>query len=236
MTAKKIRPDNPNLLNQVETAKLLGIKPPALNRYCRVKFKPALVGKFINIKHPLIIEYMEGRAGRQAAIGEPPPPYIGSKENLQDIKEEGDEFKPEHPLKVGSVSFDKIENLTIKEVVQLHGTMAGFKNYLDALKTMAIWKNNELKFLEARSQLVEMNPFVDTIFKLIDLTYKRIVGEFPGSIASQLQAIMKGGKENVLIEMKSLMEKELSQILKSCKTKIVKDINKKKKQATILYV
>jgi len=34
--------------------------------------------------------------------------------------------------------------------------------------------------------------------------------------------------------MVKLMEKELSQILKNCKSKVIKDINKKKKKALVI--
>lgn len=231
---------NPDLLNQEDTAKLLGLTQQVFNRYCKVKFEAALVGKWINIKHPLIIEYMEARAGRIAAVGDTPPPYIAKKAVKKAAKDNNQEqppdyeYKPESPIKIGDISFDKIENLTVKEVVHKYGTMAGFKNYLDALKVMADWKNKELKFLEARVQLVAINPFTNSIFSLIDLAFKRIVNEFPNAIAPQLKAIIKVGKDDSLIQMVKLMEKELSQILKNCKSKVIKDINKKKKKAIII--
>jgi len=232
----RTKKNNPDLLNKEETAKFLGIDHSVLCRYCKVKFQAALVGKLINIKHPSIIEYMEARAGRMAATGDTPPPYIAkkaAKDNSQEHQPDY-EYKPESPIKVGDISFDKIENLTVKEVVHKYGTMAGFKNYLDALKVMADWKNKELKFLEARVELVKINPFTNSIFSLIDLAFKRIVNEFPNSIAPQLKAIIKVGKDDSLIQMAKLMEKELSQILKNCKSKVIKDINKKKKKAIII--
>jgi len=232
----RTKKNNPKLLNKEETAKLLGIDHSVLCRYCKVKFQAAVVGKLINIKHPSIIEYMEARAGRIAAVGDAPPPYIAKQPAKDNSREQQPdyEYKQESPIKVGSIPFDEIEDLTVKEVVHKYGTIAGFKNYLDALKTMADWKNKELKFMEARVELVKINPFTNSILSLIDLAFKRIVNEFPNAIAPQLKAIIKVGKDDALIQMAKLMEKELSQILKNCKSKVIKDIKKKKRKAIII--
>ena len=84
-----------------------------------------------------------------------------------------------------------------------------------------------------RGKLVEIDPLASSLFALVDLSFKRVVGEFPGSVSPQLKAIVQSKSDDDIIRMTSLMEKTLSQIIKDCKSKIIQDLEREKKKIKI---
>lgn len=91
---------------------------------------------------------------------------------------------------------------------------------------IADWKNKELKYEQDRKKLVELNPVADSLFSIIDLTYKKIIGEYPTSITPQLRAIAVAAKKDAITEMIKLQEETLSKIIKKCKREITRDLKK----------
>jgi len=201
-------------IKQVDLRKEIGISQQLMSKLCKTRFKPAMRGKAIDANHPLISEYIEEKR---------------AKESAKDAESGGGGSTREE----ATVSFDEIENLTVQEVVMRHGSVAGFKTYIDALRGMADWKNKELKYMRDRGKLVEIEPLASSLFALVDLSFKRVVGEFPGSVAPQLKAIVQSQSDDDIIRMTSLMEKTLSQIIKDCKSKIIQDLEREKKKIKI---
>jgi hypothetical protein len=227
---QKPKPESkPKLITQIEFSKLLGISAPTVNKLCKKRFASALVGKEIDLSHPVIQEYIEEKEATRAAVD-----AVISKHDIKKPTPKAKKAPPQTQISPPSrnriPTFEELENLTVQEVVERHGTMAGFKLYVDSLRGMADWKNKELKYLINRGDLIKINPLAETLFALIDLSWKRIVTEFPGAIAPQLKAIVKSSEETANIEMTALMEKELSQILKGVKTKITRSLKEARKK------
>ena len=248
MKPSENKPDTKNeqyLVTQRALAGMLKVSPQAVNKLCRVKFQPAFVGRKLDANHPVIREHFDEKGAVIAAMAAPEPkkekpkkknskPRAPNKPTCFSLPSEAPEpaentgQPPVIVTPTQRISFEEIENLTVCEVVERHGTIAGFKLYVDTLRITADWKNKELKYITDRGKLVEFNPLADSLFALVNLAFKRVVGEFPGSVAPQLKAIVLSSQEDSIVKMRELMEKELSQIIKSCKTKIIRDIKKAK--------
>jgi len=190
----------------------------------------------VNFNHPSVQAYYSERMGKDAALGgrdaakqARSEKYSTSTKNPQAPKTKA-QAKPNNSSTPTMPAFEEYENLTLGEIVERHGSITGFKIHIDALRGMADWKNKELKYLISRGNMIEISPLATNLFALVDLAFKRIVGEFPTAITPQLKAIVLSSSQDDIIQMRNLMEKELGQILKGVKSKITRDINAAKNQ------
>ena len=173
------------------------------------------------VKKPTILKKAVKAAKPKKKVVKKPLESLKVVEEAVEAQDIPDEYITEE------IKFSDIEDLTVRQVVAKHGGIAGFKLYIDALRGMADWKNKELKFRERRGELVEKNPLADTLFSLLDLSFQRIVRDFPGSMAPQLKAMALSLGDDAVLKMSDLMKKDLSQIIKSCKAKVNRELKNK---------
>ena len=220
----------PELLTQKELSEQLGVSRPLISQLSKTKFKDAVIGKMFDPTHPVILEYIETRKTQKLAVS---MSVTGLTAKAK--KKPAKKTKPRKTNKATAIppisainppTFEEIEALTVREVVERYGSMLGFKVYLDSLRNIADWKNKELKYLESRGKLVSKAVLGDVLFALVNSAFKRIVGEFPGAVSPQLKAKVLANEDTCILEMKALMEKELSKILKDVKTRVSKDLKK----------
>jgi len=232
MPSKSKNPQN--LITQSAFARHIQVSRQAISKLCKARLAPAMVGNQIDLDHAAVIDYADGKISEGTNLGsiKPEPIKKTTKKAVQlpvDLPKKEQSLVPYNKMP----SFEEIENLTVREVVERWGTIGGFKLYVDSLKGISDWKNKELKFMKDRAQLVEIEPLATSLFSLVDLAFRRIVDEFPQAMAPQLKAIVEAGKDNDIIQMSTLMEKELSQTIRDCKSKITRDLNKKKRECSV---
>ena len=207
----------PSWKNQSEIADILGVTRQAIQKLCRKggKFEPALNDKKkINRWHPIIVQHKADLDERNAAKGIIPQ---AGKVEKQAVKKTATHINTE-------VTFQEIEDLTVKEVVERYGGMIGFKNFVDALKSMSDWKAKETKYQEIRGKLVSINPVADSLFSILNTCLRWIVGEYPVSITDRLIAIAKSDRDTARIEIIELQEEELSKRIKETKEDVTRKL------------
>jgi len=207
----------PDYNSQSKTAIILGVSRQAVQKLCKGKFKPALNEKGkINLWHPIVQQHKEELEAKRTAVKAPTPGKPSKAKPSYQTSNEN--FNIE-------ITFEEIENLTIKQVVERYGGIVGFKNYVDALAKMSDWKNKEQKYLTGRNKLIEKNPVAASLFSIINVAFKRIL-EYPETVTDQLIAIAQGNKKTARIDVIELQTQTLSKILKSVKREVVRDLKK----------
>lgn len=211
----------PDWNSQSKIAIILGVSRQAVQKLCKNKFKPALNEKGkINLWHPIIQQHKEEIEEKRKSTTSPlPQSKPKSKGTTSKGKNSQQEFKTE-------VSFEDIENLTVKEVVQNYGGIVVFKNYVDALARITDWKLKEQKYRHQRNELIEKIPVASALFSIINMMLSRIVNEYPATVTDQLFAIAKGEKDTSRIDAIELQQKTLSKIIKDAKKELVRDLKK----------
>lgn len=217
----------PEWNSHAKTARLLGVKDRQLiSKHCKGRLKPAVgidgkeKGK-INFWHSSVQEYKAELEAKKAAVSGPVPkskPETGSSKVQTATTTNNGNFNIE-------VTFEEIENLTLKQIVQQYGGITGFKNYVDALDKMSAWKNKELKYEQARKKLIKKNPVARSLFSIVDIAFRRIVTEYPTTVTDQLIAIALGKKKTARIDAIALQEQALSKILKGVKKEVLKGLD-----------
>lgn len=215
----------PDWNSQSKTAVILRISRQAVQKLCKGKFNPAVCkegkekGK-VNLWHPVVQQHKADLEAKKANVSGPTPPGNGSKKGKSvsvsvSLPQNGNL----------EITFEDVENLTIKEIVERYGGIAGFKNYVDALDKMSAWKNKELKYEQARKKLIKKNPVARSLFSIVDIAFRRIVTEYPTTVTDQLIAISLGKKKTARIDAIALQEQALSKILKGVKREVLKGLD-----------
>lgn len=212
----------PDYNSQSKTAVILRISRQAVQKLCKGKFKPALNDNGqINLWHPVVQQHKADIEAKKANVSGPvPKPETGSTKGQSpafSLMQNGS-FRTE-------ITFEEIESLTLKQIVERYGGIVGFKNYVDALDKMSAWKNKELKYEQARKKLIKKNPVARSLFSIVDIAFRRIVTEYPTTVTDQLIAIALGKKKTARIDAIALQEQALSKILKGVKREVVKGLD-----------
>ncbi len=213
----------PDYYTQSKLALVLNISRQAVQKLCKGKFQPAIKDKKINLWHPIVQQHKSELEAKRLAVKSPMPK---PKAENQPRK-----TKPSAGAQTTNVNFnieitfEEIENLTIKQVVEKYGGIIGFKSYVDALDKMAAWKIKEQKYKERSRELIEKKPVALSLFSIINMAFKRIL-EYPETVTDQLIAIAQGNKKTSRIDAIDLQTQTLSKILKSVKREVVRDLKK----------
>ncbi len=221
-----------NIVTKKELSDILKTSKANVSKLCRKKFKHAIQSDGrLNLNDPVIQEHIAVRAAKLDSVLEKKPKSKSQKKNQTNqtnAKPEVGNFFESKINEHYSIDPETIESLTIKEVVEIYGSLPGFKNVVDALKSISEYKNKELKYEQNRGEVIEKNPMADSLFSILDLAFKRLVGEYPSSINPELRAIAMSDNKNANIAMIELQEKAISRILKECKKEIIKRLNELK--------
>lgn len=230
--------NNHEYFSQAAVARALNISRQAINKQVDDWKERGIANEFgkININHPFIREYAERLGIKQLNIQGPPPKEKPQKKVSEPKNDKPNERKggivpkiaPIEPSNIisGDITIDDIAHMTIREVAEKYGGIAGFKNYVDAQAKMMEWQDKESKFMERRSQLVSVSYF-KTIFSLLDLAFKSIL-EAPERWADETIAKAKSEKAEARIDMIDLHKTTLSRILKSVKEEVLKMLDAEK--------
>ncbi len=216
----------PDWNSQSKIAIILGVARQTVQKLCKSKFKDAICveegknkGK-INLWHPIVqLHKEEIEAKRQSTIAPLPKPKPKSSQPSTQAKTSKTDV-------IAEITFEEIENLTLKEIVQGYGGIVGFKNYVDAMDKMAGWKIKEQKYRDRRNELIEKVPVASSLFSIVNMMLSRIVNEYPATVTDQIFAIVKGEKETSRIDTIELQQKTLSKIIKDGKKELVRDLKK----------
>jgi hypothetical protein len=122
---------------------------------------------------------------------------------------------------VRKLETNKLENITLKQIVERHGGLPGFKAYVDALNSIASIKGKTIKYDRDARILVERKAVEMTVFSLLDLAFSRIVGEMPNAVTARIVPTVMSEGSGAHATVIGILEKECEKILKNCKQEVI---------------
>lgn len=210
------------LTTRSDLARRAGVSPTAITKLCKTKLGPGCVGKRIDLDHPVVVAYLEGKgkdAGPTKTAGPPPerkrkptagrPPSEKGEESAQPPRRRGprkgssrsssgadDGPAPNAAELAREVTGEEIEaysHLSLDELVERFGTAIAFRDWLDARKKISEIREKDLKNDETEGRLIERELVRTHIFGAIEAGNRRLLGDAPKTIARRLYALAKSG-------------------------------------------
>lgn len=124
---------------------------------------------------------------------------------------------------------EKYANMTIKELVLLHGGPLGLKIYVEILDKIFSANKKDVEIQERRRVLIEKDFVVNHLFTYIDVFMSKIF-DYPESVIEKEIAEIKTDEDKARIEIPKMHRDNFSKIAKEIRKKIkeqLKNLEKK---------
>ena len=125
-------------------------------------------------------------------------------------------------IRAGEYAIEDLENLTIREVVMRHGSIDGFKRFVESLKNIAEYKYREMRVQQQRGDLIERDKVSGQVFPLIDVAFSRLVSDVPASVSKLVVARAESGGPDTVRDVQGIIRDANSRVLKNVKTALEK--------------
>ena len=201
------------LVKQKDFAALAGVIPQTITKI-KKRLGEAVVGRKININHPLAQAYLQERDVKSSDVLNSP----GDKSGVQGERGLKNLAKPQNVPEVP----DEIANLTLLEIVKLYGGMPGFQQFLTAHTKLADYKNKQLKWELSRQELISKKQEAKVVFEALEQLFKRFVNELPISQAQKVIAIAHENRVDANYQIQTALREMNSNALSICKNRMIK--------------
>jgi len=208
------------LIKQKDFADLAGVKPPAITQ-AKPRLGEAVVGRKIDVNHPLAQQYLEDREQRQAAqIARTPDIRISPRDNIQGagavqnfVVSQVQGSRPTVP--------EELAGLTIQEVVEMWGGVPAFTAYVKAQSALTDYMAKKTNSEHKRGELIDRGQQARASFEAIELLFKRFLTDHPRMLASKVVDLARQKKANVAFKVEQEIRAANTNILKICQNSIV---------------
>ena len=191
------------LFSRADFSRLAGVSDSAIAKACKHRLAPACIGSRIDVDHVSAVEYLADKGAS------PPPPEQGMYKPRSAPPAPRPEKPVQPPPKAAepvperrvpepgkSLDSDDIQDfldLTVREVIERHGTVTAFKDLLDARKKIADIHEKDLKNDETTGRLIERELVRTHVFSAIDAAWRRLLSDATKTITRTLYGAAKGG-------------------------------------------
>ena len=217
-----------NLISKAALSRLAGVSRMAVTKAAKGALADAVVGKKMNVQHPLVIEWLSSKD----VVA---PPAAKKKSKKKSKKKTAAKSKPKPaatpkpkptanqvPITVGGYNIEGLEDLTLREIVMRYGSIDGFKRYVESLKSISDFNLRDMKMKVHRGELIQRDLVVGTLIPLIDVAYQRLVSDFPAATIQQLHARFESGGEDCIVDSEKILRDAVGRVLKNTKSSIMK--------------
>lgn len=214
-------------ITKATLAKEACVSRPAITKLCAGSLKPALIGQFIDIDHPLVIKYLNSKkksktvkVKKKAETTQKKP---SKKESVNPPVNPNDELEePSHYSKDNNIK--NIMDLTLRKILAKHGTEDRFKNWVDASKTIKDIQLKDLKIAKEKQDSIERVLVKNHIFGAIEDSNLRLLTDTPKTLATRIFAIAKAG--GTIDEAEVLGRELISKQIKNIKATAIRILKK----------
>jgi hypothetical protein len=200
------------MISQAELARVAGVSKQAISKL----FKPGGTlcdakrdGK-VDPQHPLVVEYLATKGvhylPKTATNAEKPATNRAPPDGLDAL--------PAH--------MDGLEDLTVRQIVTTHGSIDGFKRFVEIAKKIADLRLQEIKIARERGELVDRALVKRTIFALLDVATSRLVSDVPTTATKLVMARAESGGPEAQADIEAIIRKQNSQVIKNAKTDVLR--------------
>lgn len=178
-------------VSRSEFARKAGVSPAAVTKWCKNAGVEACLGSRVDLEHDAARQYLTDH-------GVDP----------DDVTTEADEGtesdsadRPEHDedpnrLRISCASdadFDEYGDLTLRELIDRHGTVTGVGDWLDAMKKIVDIHEKNLKNAEREGQLIPRELVQVHVFGAIESANRRLLSDAAKTIAHELYPMARRG-------------------------------------------
>lgn len=173
------------LIKQKEFAALAGVTPAAITQI-KNRLGAALVGKKIDVNHPLAQAYLEERKAKQSKTPAPgfpeiPREKIGGMEDGQIVLSDSLARKSEIP--------SDLAGLTLGEIVERFGSVPEFSSYVKAQTNLEDYQTKRAKRRELRGKLINKEHEARVVFGIVEALSRRLLTDIPQTLSRRVVAI-----------------------------------------------
>lgn len=189
---------------RAELAAQAGVTKQAITKAMAGPLSAAACGDRVDLSHPVVVSYLARKRTqieRKRAAEAEAAALVSSVD--ADIPQSAEDI-------------DGLADLTVREVVQRHGTVRGFKDWLDALKKIEDIRKTRLDNDETEGTLIDRELVKTHVFGAIESGNRRLLQDFPKSAAIRVMAAFKSGA--TVEETERLMRDLIGTQLKPVKT------------------
>jgi hypothetical protein len=171
-------------ITKADAARRRGVTAAAITKWSKKHPDACLDGGRIDADHPLWLAYVSGPDAaptdddEDADIDEPAPTVARRRERDSEGAED-DEVDLDG-------DFESYADLTLRELIDRHGTVTGLGDWLDARKTIAEIHGKELKNAELEGQLISRELVKIHVFGAIESANRRLLADASKTIAQTL--------------------------------------------------
>lgn len=186
------------LISRAELSRLAGVSDAMISKVCKGRLASACDGRRVDLDHPAVAEYLQSR-GR----GVPAPPLGAQRATSAPTEQRPsrpgkrpaapvDEAEPGAEGEGSDADLDALAEL-LRPLVERFGTKTRFRDWLVALKTIEEIRAKRLDNEEHEGLLIERELVQVHIFGALDAANRRLLQDFPKTIARELYAQARAG-------------------------------------------
>lgn len=184
------------LYSQAALAKLAGVSRAAVTKLKKKLPVDAFEGDKIDAAHPVVSKWLKGSSQRKTVKPkEPIKQTVGN-----DLPKTEPPPKPmiDEPLPYVPGESDDIkiyEDMTINQVLHIHGTSERFLDYLKARKVLPEIALKDLQAKEKSGEYISRDIVSKFIMPLIDNAMKKTIEDMPQTLAAKALRLVKSGSD-----------------------------------------
>ncbi len=209
-----------NLVKKIDFAKICGVTPAAVTKATAGPLKPALVGKRIDINHPLVRDYMQDRDITIPKIRQKEPSKLPPRDPVQ--KSEKRTYE--------DILVDIPEDLhdylqwTLIQIYEKFGTIERFDTFLDAVKTIEMVEDRRIKNAKSAGVLVSRELIRIGIVEPIDRAFHQLLTDGAKTMNMRIHTMIKSGSDEE--ETEKMVIDNLTSFIKPLKSKMKRELRK----------
>jgi hypothetical protein len=237
-------------ITKADLGRLAGVSRMGATKAANGPLSDAVSDGFIDLSHALVIEWLASKnvnppfvlptvqkTVKKAALKKKPVTKKKAKKSKKNerkapkreksapkSKKAAPKVKKElpEPQTIGGYDIKDLEHLTVREVVMMYGSIDGFKRFVESLKNIADYKNQELKIQQQRGEVISKEKVAGTIFPLIDMAFTRLVSDVPTALSKQVIARVESGGETMAIDVEKIIRDANSSAIKNVKASVLR--------------
>lgn len=179
-------------ITKADAARRRGVTAASITKWAKKHPEACLDGGRIDADHSSWLAYLSDSDDTstddtdEVAAETPTPTVVRSRERDPEPEPDDEDLDLES-------DFDRYADLTLRELIERHGTKTGVRDWLDARKKIAEIREKDLKNAETDGRLIDRELVKTHVFGAIEAGNRRLLTDFPKTAAARVYALAKTG-------------------------------------------
>ena len=169
------------LVTRTVLAELAGVSRASVTQALKRALKDGVVGDRVDANNPVIVAWLV-KHGAQ-----PPEP-------LPDVPSTNHAAREPDGNPVGQEITEELQDLTIRRIIELHGSVRSFRDWLDAMNRIENMRKTRLDNDESEGRLIDRELVKAAVFGAIESAHRRLLQDTPKTAVARIYAAAKAGQ------------------------------------------